>query len=273
MTTDDPQVPSREPKEPEEPELEDDGYELVRLASADNFRDVAGPGYATADGGQLRTGVFFRCNELTLTHEDAASLADLGIACVFDLRSTDEVTAHPDVAVPGAENVHLEIRGIPMSKVTGLEHVEEAEAVMVEVYRAFVEKPETRAGFGELLRRLADAEGAQLFHCTAGKDRTGWAATLLLRLAGVPEETVLADYLLTNTFSSGTRQKYLGLVREHAGESKVEVYDRVMVADEAYLAAADEAVASQFGSLAAYVRDGLGVDDDTRDRLVARLRG
>ena len=84
--------------------------------------------------------------------------------------------------------------------------------------------------------------GAALFHCTAGKDRTGWAAALLLHLAGVDDETILEDYLLTNSFSSATREKYLGLVREHLGADKVDVYERVMVADEAYLQAGYDAV-------------------------------
>ena len=86
------------------------------------------------------------------------------------------------------------------------------------------------------------AAGAALFHCTAGKDRTGWAAALLLHLAGVDDETILEDYLLTNSFSSATREKYLGLVREHLGADKVDVYERVMVADEAYLRAGYDAV-------------------------------
>ena len=100
--------------------------------------------------------------------------------------------------------------------------------VMREVYRSFVEAPRRRAAFARRCsRHIADAGTAPpLFHCTAGKDRTGWAAALLLHVAGVDDATILEDYLLTNTFSSATREKYLGLVREHLGEDKVEVYER-----------------------------------------------
>src|SRR4051794_16863080 len=125
---------------------------------------------------------------------------------------------------------------------------------MLQVYRAFVEAAGARAGFATLFRDLAAADGPVLFHCTAGKDRTGWAAALLLHLAGVDDAPVLDDYLLANTFSSGTRDKYLGLVREHLVGDKVDVYERVMVADESYLQAAYDAVAATYGDRLGYLR-------------------
>ncbi|GAB3243351.1 tyrosine-protein phosphatase [Nocardioides dilutus] len=252
----------------------DVGEELVRLASADNFRDVAGidTPYVAGDGVPLRRGVLFRSNELQLSDADAHSVASLGVTAVYDLRHDHEVEAHPDVPVPGASWHHLEVKGIPMEAVSSLETREAATEVMHEVYRSFVDKPGARAAFAELLTRIADTEGAQLFHCTAGKDRTGWAAALLLHIAGVDEETILADYLLTNDFSSGTREKYLGLVAEHLGADKVEVYERVMVADADYLQTAYDAAAAAYGDLDGYLRDGLGLSAETLDRLREKIR-
>jgi protein-tyrosine phosphatase len=249
------------------------GEELVRLASADNFRDVAGveQPYPTADGGVLRRGVLFRSNELQLTDEDARSLTGLGITAVYDLRDQHEIDAHPDVEVPGAVWHHLEVLGIPMDAVRVLETRSQAVEVMRDVYRQFAEAARARAAFGALLTRIAETDGPQLFHCTAGKDRTGWASVLLLHLAGVADEAIREDYLLTNTFSSGTREKYLGLVREHLGADKVDVYDSVMVADEDYLQTAYDAVTTMFGDLDDYLRDGLGVSPATLERLRARL--
>jgi hypothetical protein len=134
---------------------------------------------------------------------------------------------------------------------------------MLQVYRGFVEVEGGRAAFAELFRAIADAEVPVLFHCTAGKDRTGWAAALLLHLAGVDDATILEDYLLTNTFSSATREKYLGLVREHLGADKVEVYERLTVADEVYLQTGYDAVTAAYGDRLGYLRDGLGLDDAT----------
>ncbi|GAA4669255.1 tyrosine-protein phosphatase [Nocardioides nanhaiensis] len=247
------------------------GEELVRLASADNFRDVAGPGLRTADGVPLRAGVLYRSNELGLTDEDAATIAGLGVRAVYDLRDRHEVEAHPDVEVPGAANEHLEVRGIPMDQVASLATVQQADDVMHRVYRGFVEHPGGRAAFAALLGRLADGTEPQLFHCTAGKDRTGWAAALVLHVAGVAWAEIERDYLRTNDRSAGTRRKYLGMVREHLGEELVEVYERVMVADAAYLATAHDAALAAHGSLEGYLREGLGLSTTELDRLRARL--
>ena len=161
--------------------------ELARLASADNFRDVAGTGagYPVAGGGRVRRGVFYRSNELQLTAADAGTLADLGIARIHDLRGQMEIEAHPDVEVPGAVWHHVEVSGIPMEMISGLEDSDAAVRVMCQVYDAFVRAPAARASYAELLTDLATGPLPQLFHCTAGKDRTGWAAALLLEIAGV----------------------------------------------------------------------------------------
>jgi protein-tyrosine phosphatase len=247
------------------------GEELVRLASADNFRDVAGPGYDTADGRAVRRGVLFRSNELTLTEEDADALARLEITTIFDLRAGHEVEAHPDAPVPGATWRHVEVKGIPMDAVTTLESRAQGVDVMRRVYRAFVEQEGGRQAFGALLHELAGGEEPQLFHCTAGKDRTGWASALLLHVAGVDRATVLEDYLATNTISSATRAKYLGMVREHLGEDKVDVYETVMVADADYLLEAYDAADATYGSLDGYLADGLGLAPDTLAALRTRL--
>ncbi len=251
------------------------GEELVRLASADNFRDVTGPdaSYRTGDGAALRRGVVYRSNELQLTDADARSLGRLGVTAVYDLRSQHEIDAHPDAEVPGATWTHLEVRGIPMDAVSDLADRDTAHDVMLQVYRGFVDAEGARAAFATLFRRIAEADGAVLFHCTAGKDRTGWAAALLLHLAGVDDATILEDYLLTNTFSSATREKYLGLVREHLGADKVDVYERVMVADEEYLHAGYDAAVAAYGSREGYLRIGLGLDDADLVRLRDRVRG
>ncbi len=247
------------------------GEELLRLASADNFRDLTGPGHRTADGRALRPGLAYRSNELVLSEEDAVRVAGLGVTAILDLRGAEEIAAHPDARVAGAAWEHLEVPGIPLEEVAALDDRARAEAVMDDVYRGFVRHPGARAAFAELLRRLATADAPLVFHCTAGKDRTGWAAMLALRTCGVPDDVVLDDYLATNRVSSRTREKYLAMVREHLGEAHVEVYERVMVADQRYLAAGLEAVADDYGDLDGYLRSGLGLDDATLDALRARL--
>lgn len=249
--------------------------ELARLASADNFRDVAGTGarYPVAGGGPVRRGVFYRSNELQLTAADAGTLADLGISRIHDLRGQMEIEAHPDVEVPGAVWHHVEVSGIPMEMISGLEDSDAAVRVMCQVYDAFVRAPAARASYAELLTDLATGPVPQLFHCTAGKDRTGWAAALLLEIAGVDRATILEDYLLTNTFSSATRAKYLALIGEHLGADKVAVYEPTMIVEPEFLQTAYDTVTELYGSVDGYLHDGLGLSDDIVGQLRSRLVG
>lgn len=248
--------------------------ELVRLASADNFRDVAGPGagHPTADGSTVRRGVFFRANELSLTHEDAASIAALGVTQVLDLRSQHEIDAHPDIEIPGAAWTHVDVLGIPMDEMANLPDRATAVAMMERVYRGFVEDPPTRAALGRVLTHLA-GEGVHLFHCSAGKDRTGWTAALLLHLAGVADDVIEADYLLTNEYAEASRAAILEQIVAHLGPEKAEVYQPVLVADADYLRTSYAAVEASYGDRATYLREGLGLGDDVLDALRARLRG
>ncbi|MGA8256042.1 MAG: tyrosine-protein phosphatase [Nocardioides sp.] len=247
--------------------------DFTRLASADNFRDVVGDGYPTGDGGRLRTGVLFRSNELQLSDEDGASLQRLGITHIFDLRDDHEVEAHPDMVVPGTTWRHLEVKGIAPGAGAELPDAETTRATLLAIYRRFVNDPAARASFGTLLAELAAGTTPQLFHCTAGKDRTGWTAALILHVAGADAATIDADYLLTNERSYGTRQKYLGLVAEHLGPDRVEVFEPMMVADLDYLRAAIDEAHTLYGGIDGYLRDGLGLSDDQlaslKDRLTA----
>lgn len=243
-----------------------EGEELLRLASADNFRDVAGPGYPTEDGGAVRRGVFYRSNELRLSDEDSSALADLGLRHVVDLRSQLEIDRHPDPEVAGAEWVHFDVIGIPMEEVAGLTDRAGAVDVMHHVYRSFVETETSRTAFGELFRHLATG-GPQLYHCTAGKDRTGWVSALLLHIAGVDDATIESDYLLTNQLTASSRARAEGSLRHHLGPDAVEVFEPTLVADIAYLRTAYESVEQAYGDRAAYLREGLGLDDGTVGRL------
>jgi protein-tyrosine phosphatase len=247
------------------------GDEILRLASADNFRDVAGPGYPTEDGGKVRTGVFYRSNDLRLTDADHDVLAGLGLRAVLDLRSDAEIERHPDPEIPGARWLHFDAIGIPMEQVAGLGTRDAAVALMEDVYRAFALHPKSLAAFGGVLRQLAEG-GPQLFHCSAGKDRTGWVAALLLHIAGVDDATIEADYLLTNARSAGSRARVEKEIALGLGAEKVEAFEPVIVADTSYLRAAVTAVEEQYGDRASYLRDGLGLEQDVLARLKELLR-
>ncbi|MEV8095825.1 tyrosine-protein phosphatase [Kitasatospora sp. NPDC085879] len=147
-----------------------------------------------------------------------------------------------------------------------------AEAMMVGLYRWFVTDTVARDRFATLIRLLAEPDGTPLlFHCSAGKDRTGWAAALVLTALGVDRDTVYTDYLLTNERSAaivehvvdsfGTR----GLMKEPA------LLLPIFHADRAYLDAAFEEVAAGWESFDDFWRDGLGLDEAVLDGLRTNL--
>ncbi|MDZ5619232.1 tyrosine-protein phosphatase [Nocardioides sp. HM23] len=245
--------------------------EILRLASADNFRDVAGAGYATHDGARVRRGVFFRSNELRLNESDHDTLAGLGLRAVLDLRSKPEIERHPDAAVPGATWHNFDVSGIPMEQVAALRDRRSAVELMDRVYRSFVDSEAARVEFGGLLRQLATG-GPQLFHCTAGKDRTGWVAALLLHIAGVDDPTIESDYLLTNALTGSSRARVEAEIVTVLGGDHVSVFEPTLVADIEYLRSGYDAVQARYGDRAAYLREGLGLDDDVVTALRDLLR-
>lgn len=240
--------------------------EIIRLASADNFRDVAGAGYPTPDGRRMRRGVFYRSNALALADEDAAAVAALGLQAVLDMRSDFEIERTPDREIDGATWLHYDVIGIPMEQLGDLTQEHGAEAVMEQVYTSFVTDAATRERFGDLFRQLASG-GPQVFHCSHGKDRTGWVASLLLDLAGVDEDLIVEDYLLSNELTVGSRAALEQTIEELRGPELVAALQPTMIVDESYLRTSWDAIAREFGDRTTYLRDGLGLDTGTLGRL------
>jgi protein-tyrosine phosphatase len=180
----------------------------VPLAGAMNFRDVGG--YPAA-GGVVARGQVYRSDHLALlTDADVAVVAGLGLRTVYDLRRDREVAERPSRLPDGLDVVRL-----PMADDTGddrdfLELILAGELpmasldFMVDVYHQMLDSHGPR--FARLFEGLADPRRRPaVFHCTAGKDRTGMAAVLLLDLLGVDEAIALDDYELTNEYRSRRR--------------------------------------------------------------------
>jgi protein-tyrosine phosphatase len=170
------------------------------LQGASNFRDIGG--YRNTDGRQVRRGQVFRSDHLAgLTTDDVARLQSLGIAHSLDFRGVAEYTATP-YAIPGVQRVALTIEPTVIARMRTLvaqgvvPTTEETVELMRETYRDFVNR--NAEIYGQFLKHLLEQPTPQVFHCTAGKDRTGFAAALLLSALGVDRTTIEHDYLLTN---------------------------------------------------------------------------
>lgn len=173
-------------------------YDLA-LTAVPNARDIGG--YQTADGRVVRKGLFFRSGALGgATDEDLDQLAAYGLRQIFDLRSDREVAEKPDRVPKTAEYHHLPIQAEdPARGKVGklLFQRSMLSQMMMEGYVTTIEERAER--FGQILARLAEPDTLPaLVHCTAGKDRAGMTAALLLGLLGVPRETIVADYAQSN---------------------------------------------------------------------------
>ncbi|MGE8320327.1 MAG: tyrosine-protein phosphatase [Comamonas sp.] len=244
-----------------------------RLASINNFRDVAGADdasvYRNAVGQPLRRGAFYRSNAVLPSAADAATLAGLGITTAYDLRTTNEVAKDPDRLPEGIRYVHVNIFGTADPVFSPFRTPKEAEAAMEEMGRVMVRDAGMRGRVGQLLRSMATTGDAQLFHCTAGKDRTGWVTALLHTIAGVPRETTIKDYLLTNTYTEAWMQATYQQMLAHNGKAAADLYWPLLGVQRSYLEAEFAEAERGFGSMDRYLTEGLGLGADE----IAQLRG
>lgn len=237
----------------------------VALQGASNFRDVGG--YATPDGRRVRRGRVFRSDHLAqLTPADVAQLQALGVRHSLDFRGVSEAATKP-YDIPGVQRVDLAIEPTVVARMQALvaqgtvPSTEETVELMRQTYRDFVNH--NAATFGRFMKHLLAQPSPQVFHCTAGKDRTGFAAALLLSALGVDRATIEHDYLLTNQLYR--RDPHI------EGQGPAHVMQVLWQVQPAFLHAAFEAVEQQ-GGMQDYLRGpiGLSVQDlqDLRSSLL-----
>src|ERR1700722_20009371 len=243
--------------------MQDAPLRHFNLTGASNFRDLGG--YAGKDGRTVRWRHIFRSNHLGhLTEADIAVLRGLGLKSAFDFRGAEErsaalcaiseITVH---SLPVEPTVVAALRarlanGKTLSPSDGID-------VMRESYVGYVRQNTGR--YRSLFAHLLEDSAPLVIHCTAGKDRTGFACALILHALGVPEDVIAEDYLLTNRFyrRPTTSSDLPDDVRQVLGS-----------AESSFLAAAFGAIGANYGDLESYFSDGLGLGAGERARLEAR---
>ncbi|MGW5072336.1 tyrosine-protein phosphatase [Rhodococcus sp. NPDC004095] len=247
-----------------------------RLASVDNFRDVAGTGdgYSAVFGlSHVNKGVFYRSNAIVPNEADLATLAGLNLSTVFDLRTDAEVAKKPDVLPDGVTYTHLPIgAGDFSTELSRIKSPDDSRTFMQSMNRQFVTGENERAMFGAMLTDMATAQGPMVFHCTAGKDRTGWTTYLLLSIAGVNSETIMDDYLLTNEYAKNSIAANLESLQRLFGDAAVNMAPLVSV-EPSFLQAGIDQLTADYGTLDAYLTNGLGLSAGTVGLLKAKLIG
>lgn len=180
---------------------------------AENFRQLGG--YAGAGGKYVRQGVFYRsgalCEAVTTPH-DRELLESLGLKVIFDFRSLQEKRQMPDPDVPGARRVDFSAIQDDSGRDVNFDiasffsmPADELEQTFHLIRQGYAQMPFGNRAYRALFDAMLEGEVPLLFHCTAGKDRTGVAAMLILRTLGVSDADIMADYLKTNECRMRTR--------------------------------------------------------------------
>jgi protein-tyrosine phosphatase len=251
------------------------------LANAANARDLGG--YPTADGRRVRRGLLYRANALNrLTEADVDAVGRLGLACLVDFRHETEIEfvgvnrlpAPPPgrlVALPLFDPDHDVFLTVGTllngtgDAARGRAALANTADTMIELYRWFVTAPSARETFTEALRLIASPGALPLlYHCTAGKDRTGWLSVLVLSALGVDREHVIADYLRTNDLNARGTAYILETVGDRLDDPTVLL--PLLEARPEYLDAAFAEV-DRRGGMDTYLRTGLGLDESVLTAL------
>ncbi|MEW5873176.1 MAG: tyrosine-protein phosphatase [Chloroflexota bacterium] len=252
----------------------------IPLQGANNFRDLGG--YATQDGRHTRWGLLYRSDRLSgLTNRDLLYLQYLDLHTIVDFRSAEERQEAPDrlpqmgqirtLALPVApykdpETAVAISERIFKGDTDGLD----AEELVLADYRRFV--THHTHSFRQFLHAVLEARGRPvLFHCTAGKDRTGFAAAILLRLLGVSDEAILGDYLLSNEYFLPGFLQQLSSDYPELGKTSVDFISRLAEINPVHLHGAYQAIDETYGSFEAFVRQGLAFGEQELDSLKQRL--
>lgn len=248
------------------------------MSGIHNFRDYGG--YQVAGGGRVKQGLLYRSGQhMEASDEDLARLDALRIRTVIDLRGESERSSFPCRRAPDF-SAHVifyegETTSSPPHEAAGAAGMTPQMAFdrMKAVYTRMPVNPAMIDMFGRYFRALDERGGASLVHCFAGKDRTGIAAALLLHVLGVHDDDIMAEYLLTNQAPGRAILIRQSVPRMEAiyGPMDPDAVSNLLDVRPEYLATYRATVEQSHGSLDAYLRDQIGIDDARRERLRAVL--
>ncbi|MEI7491062.1 MAG: tyrosine-protein phosphatase [Bacteroidota bacterium] len=232
------------------------------LESQPNFRSFEG--IRALDGRMFRKNMLYRSGGLNkLSPADLLKLGDIGLAMVVDFRSDREVASYPSCFIPSVQKTYRiaipdEARDRAM-EFLDMNNAEGLEKVLISDYRRMIKNDTPR--FAEFFRILEQANSLPLvFHCAAGKDRTGIASFLLLTALGFDPETVKQDYFLSNIRLSAFIERLIKKVTEDGKNGQI-IRPMMEVRPE-YLQAALDEIALSFGGIDNYLSKVLAVDSE-----------
>ena len=242
------------------------------ISSAPNLRDIGG--YLTRDGHRVRTGIVYRSSALhQLAGGDAAAFARLGIRTVYDLRSDPERQAQAGQLPKGTNYVVADVIGgavrggfaqlteMLTNPALARELLGDGRGISMwtDLYRDFVRLDSARDAYRRLFTGIAgEVNRPALYHCSTGKDRTGWATAALLLLLDVPYELVMKDFLRSAIYLRPLVEPMTDAFAAQGGDP--ELLQPFLGIVPGYLDAARDEVSRSFGTIEGYFAVGLNVD-------------
>ena len=270
-----------------------DSSQGIGLKGVGNARELGG---YSGFGGRVKHGVFLRTAALHgATSGDIRRLQDVyHLSVVADLRMTAERESATDPEIPGATNIHLPIFDekammekqqeylaehggtIDFSnKLAVLKLAVDSGVLTDHLYIDLLSGSQGKESYGRMFQEILSLpEGKSfLFHCTQGKDRTGLAAMLILSALGVSEDTIMADYMLTNTFNAKLIESERKMLTEQGitGEQLDKYMKAMDEVDPQYMINALEWMKENYSSVTGYITKELGVTDEQIDILRAKF--
>ncbi|EUJ24080.1 protein-tyrosine phosphatase [Listeria grandensis FSL F6-0971] len=239
----------------------------IKLDGAVNIRDLGG--YKTTDGKTIKSHKLIRAAELAnLSKSDIKKLTSTyGLAEIIDFRTDSEVKAKPDPVIKNVDYIHDSImkdNGSSTSAqdmMTSLAKMDNPEQFLIDANKSFVTDQQSIDGYKLFFQELLDnKDGAVLWHCTAGKDRTGFGTALVLAALGVDQKTIMNDYLLSNKYRAAENQKTLDALAKQTDNPKILAgMKAILDVRPSYLNAAFDEIKAKYGSTDAFLKKGLGL--------------
>ena len=255
---------------------------FLDIPSLPNLRDVGG--YQNKDGLFVVRGKTYRSNAFNpMNEQELNKLSQLNLKNDYDLRTNEEIAVAPDIISPDVRYTQFNVMAddaevaIPPDQLTILfrdpkktaEKFGGAQGVVkifTKSYRGFVTMPSAKKNYRALFLELINPTSSpNVFHCTNGKDRTGWAAASLLALLGVSKEQIYEDYLLSNKYLLPFHQREIDAFAAKGGDPEILI--SLFGVKPSYLDAAFDEMHKRYGSIEQYFSKGLGIDPAAQQKI------
>ncbi|MDL4839323.1 tyrosine-protein phosphatase [Aquibacillus rhizosphaerae] len=248
----------------------------IKLEGSFNFRDLGG--YQTEDGRRVKHGMLYRSGNLSrLTASDLEIVNQLGIKKICDLRGADEIEKFPDPKFEGIIWHHTPILSDEQMLGQVGDHRDFAETLRnTKPGELLLSLNQNMVSFKQAFQKvfkvlLTEAHTPMLFHCMAGKDRTGGIAALLLYILGVPRQAITEDYLYTNETLEKMTKNFTEIGYNDLSDVDQDVLDALFEARVEYIDAFLDEIEARYENVEVYAKEVLGLADDDIDILKQHL--